>query len=249
MSNIEDIKKDLIHGSRILWNEEIFSKFPFGHLSARHPDGDKFIISCSVHDEGRHLGEVVMDDLQVLDFEHKIIEGSTKESFEELFIHSEIYKARQDVNAIAHVHPITAKSLVAARAKIVPVLSQAARQISDGVNIFEGLDGKPSLITTRELGVGLAKTLGNAKAVATRGVGIDVTGPTIENAVLAAIALEENSKMQLMASQVGTPVLYERSGAPRGHHSPPAESGERRRDLLWVFFMRRLMKSEYAINL
>ena len=248
MSSIEDIKKDLVYGARILWNEEIFSKFPFGHLSVRHPDGDKFIIMNSVHDEGRHLGEVTLEDLQTIDFEHNIIEGSTKESFEELFIHSEIYKARQDVNAIAHVHPITAKSLIAARAEIVPVLSQAARMLSDGVNIFEGLDGKPSLITTRELGVGLAKTLANAKAVATRGVGIDVTGPTIANAVLASIALEENSKMQLMASQVGTPVRYVKADIPRGHTAPPT-GGPPRKDLLWIFFMRRLMKSEYAINL
>ncbi len=248
MSSIEDIKKDLVHGSRILYNEDIFSNYPFGHLSVRHPDGNKFVISCSVHDEGRHLGEVVMEDLQVVDFDHNIVEGSTKESFEELFIHSEIYKARQDVNAIAHVHPITAKSLVAAGAEIIPVLSQAARMLSDGVNIFEGLDGKPSLITTRELGIALAKTLANAKAVATRGVGIDVTGPTIENAVVAAIALEENSKMQLMASQVGTPIRYVRTDIPRGH-TAPAAPGVRRKDLLWIFYMRRLMKSEWAINL
>lgn len=247
MADIEELRKKIVIGSRILYNEGICGKFPFGHLSARHPDGDKFIISYKGHGEGRHVGEVVMEDLQVLDLEGNFVEGTHKEFYDEIFAHSEIYKARPDVMSVSHVHPPVAKSICTTDAEIIPIVG-AGTNLSAGVKKFEHPSGKPRLIGTKEDGVLLAQCLGNGKAVAIRGLAIDVVGTSVEDAVTSSIGLEETAKMLVSARTVGTPKRFEMSSMPpRPPGSPP--SPESRGSLLWIYYVRRLADSKWAINL
>ena len=247
MADIEELKKKIVIGSRILYNEGICGKFPFGHLSARHPDGDKFIISFKGHGEGRHVGEVTMEDLQVLDLDGNFVEGAHKEFYDEIFAHSEIYRARPDVMSIAHVHPPVAKSISTTDTEIVPIVGMGT-SLDAGVKVFEHPSGKARLIGTKEDGVLLAQCLGNGKAVAIRGLAIDVVGTSVEDAVTSSIGLEETAKMMITAMQVGTPKKFERFPMPpRPPGSPP--SPESRGSLLWIYYTRRLADSKWAIDL
>ncbi len=251
MSTIEDIQKKIVLGCRILYNEGVYGRFPFGHLSARHPDGDKFFIPYGLHGDGKHVGEVELDDLQILDLDGNFAGGTKKHFFDEIFAHCEIYRARNDVMAIAHVHPPAAKALATTRTELYPVFSQAAI-LSAGVKIYEPPDHNPRLIGTPEDGVMLAKTLGDAKAVSIRAMAIDVTGSSVEDAVCSAIILEENAKMQLAAMQAGTPIrVHPVPRGPRPPGSPPSPGAGKNMmwSMMWNFYMKRLMKSEWAINL
>ena len=86
------------------------------------------------------------------------------------------------------------------------------------------------------------------KAVAIRGLAIDVVGTSVEDAVTSSIGLEEIAKMMITALQVGTPKRFEKfSMSPRPPGSPP--SPESRGSLLWIYYTRRLADSKWAINL
>ncbi|MFQ6011352.1 MAG: class II aldolase/adducin family protein [Nitrososphaerales archaeon] len=251
MSSVEDLEKQIILGCRIAYNEGIFGRFPFGHLSARHPDGDKFLIPYGLHGGGKHVGEVEPGDIQILDLDGNLVGGAQKHFFDEIFAHCEIYRARRDVMAIAHVHPPVAKAMGTTRTEIYPVFSQAAI-LSAGIKNYEPDDHNPRLIGTPEDGVLLAKALGDAKAVSIRAMAIDVTGASVADAVCSALILEENAKMQLAAMQAGTPIRVNPvPRPPRPPGSPPSPSAGRNMmwEMLWNFYMKRLMKSEWAITL
>ena len=90
----------------------------------------------------------------------KKLEGKY-ERHSEVFIHTEIMKARPDVNCVVHSHPPYATAFGA--------LGQRLRPISHEGNIFyEGLptfDYTTALIRTPELGVEVAKSLGKCRGV------------------------------------------------------------------------------------
>jgi len=68
-----------------------------GNISARL--GDKIIITSS----GSANGYLSVDDLVVIDFDGRTLDGENKPSSEK-FLHIEFYKKRSDVNCVFHVH-------------------------------------------------------------------------------------------------------------------------------------------------
>ena len=61
-------------------------------------------------------------------------------------------------------------------------------------------------INTRELGDGLARTLGNRRAVLIKMHGAAIVGHSLEEAFVASFQLEENAQQQLMAEQAGAKI-------------------------------------------
>lgn len=76
-----------------------------GNLSYRRDDG-AIVITPS----GVPKGELVPQDLLRMDLEGHILKGEGKAS-SETSLHLEIYKARPDVKAIVHCHPVTATAV------------------------------------------------------------------------------------------------------------------------------------------
>src|SRR5579863_7941539 len=71
-----------------------------GHISARKPDDPNlFLIKCS----GVGLEEITPDNLTVCNMDGERLSGGPRHS--EVFIHSEIYRARPDVQCVIHTHP------------------------------------------------------------------------------------------------------------------------------------------------
>lgn len=79
-----------------------------GNISFRRPDGTIVITPSGVP-----KGEVKPKDLLVIDKDGKLIKGNGKPS-SETALHVEIYKARPDVQAIIHAHPIVATAVTVA---------------------------------------------------------------------------------------------------------------------------------------
>lgn len=76
-----------------------------GNLSYRRDDG-----SIVITPSGVPKGELVPQDLLRMDLEGHILKGEGKAS-SETSLHLEIYKARPDVKAIVHCHPVTATAV------------------------------------------------------------------------------------------------------------------------------------------
>ncbi|HNW25310.1 MAG TPA: class II aldolase/adducin family protein [Candidatus Gastranaerophilaceae bacterium] len=103
---LNDLKNEIIKYGDIV-DAKGFSPGASGNISVRYKD--KIIITAS----GSSNGDLAWEDLVVIDFEGKVIEGDKKASSEKM-LHVAFYKKRSDINAIIHVHPSYLSSFAAA---------------------------------------------------------------------------------------------------------------------------------------
>src|SRR5438874_8590386 len=100
-ADLKVLLDDLVAANRILYRQGVVDGF--GHISIRHPERkDRFLISASLAP-----GRVSKADIMEFDLEGKPLDQRDRSIYSERFIHSEIYKARLDVNAVLHSHSPT----------------------------------------------------------------------------------------------------------------------------------------------
>src|SRR5205085_8907509 len=76
------------------------SDFTRGHISARLPDRALFLMKP--HSAG--LDEIAAENLLTIGLDGEVVAGEGRRH-SEVYIHSEVYKARPDVNCVLHTHP------------------------------------------------------------------------------------------------------------------------------------------------
>ena len=118
-------------------------------------------------------------------------------------MHTGIYKARDDVNAIAHTHSDYAVALTIADIPFQPTMNQASQYIGQAKTW-----DRIGTITTSELGEQVAEFLGADNALLFKRHGAVIVGPTVELTTIRAIFLERAAKLQLLATTVGKPVPF-----------------------------------------
>jgi L-fuculose-phosphate aldolase len=195
-ANLKELKEKLAYSCNILAYEGHWDNI-LGHVSVRIPGQNRILMKP--HSFG--FDEIRPQHIIAVDIETgKKVEGK-HERHSEVFIHTEIMKARPDVNCVVHSHPPYATALGA--------LGQRLRPISHEGNIFyEGLptfDYTTALIRTPELGVEVAKSLGQCRGMLMKNHGSTVVGESIEVATLYAIFLEKAARIQLIATASGDP--------------------------------------------
>jgi ribulose-5-phosphate 4-epimerase/fuculose-1-phosphate aldolase len=197
---------DLVAGNHILANEMVLDGY--GHISVRHPGRkDRFLLSRSLAPESVTAADIMEHDLDA-----NPVDAKGRTAYKERFIHSEIYRARPDVNAVVHCHTTSLIPFGVTSVPLRPMYHQSAF-LAAGVPVFEirqaaGMTNM--LIETQPLGAALAKTLGNKPAALMRGHGAVVVADTIPNVVGRSIYLDLNARIQLQAQQL---VAIERGGA------------------------------------
>ena len=167
-----------------------------GHVSARLPGRAAFL----VQDLDLPRGDVAPDNLLVADFDGNKLSGPDGlYPPAEVYIHSEILRARPDVNAVVHVHPDSAIVFTLADGpKLAPVRNHAARW-ADGIP--EHPD--PGHINTPELGIALAETLGSHNAALIRAHGIVVVAESVPAMFIDCVHFVENADAMYRAAQLG----------------------------------------------
>ena len=163
-----------------------------GHLSVRvGKNGGHLLINP------RHVSRSILKakDIVEVDLHGKLVKGGL-EPPSETPIHTAIYRQRQDVTSVAHIHPMIATAFSIAQVPIVPVFMLGC--LFDSVPVYD----KPHLIRTDELGDELAESLGGARAALMRGHGAVVVGESVEAVFTACIWFEENAKKLLTARQI-----------------------------------------------
>jgi ribulose-5-phosphate 4-epimerase/fuculose-1-phosphate aldolase len=122
----------------------------------------------------------------------------------EIFLHTEIYHVRPEVNAICRFHGKFANVLSILRRTLRPV-HELALPIGPEVPLFDSAE----LIASHAIGRRMVAALGSARALLLRGNGQLTVGATIEEAVVNAIHLETSAELQWRALAVGDPVWIE----------------------------------------
>ena len=168
-----------------------------GHVSCRVPDTDHVLILGHIHSEGRSLADTDVDDIVTVDIEGNFVEGRI-EAVDERFAHTEVYKARSDVKAVAHAHPSIATAFGIAGVEILPVGNRGAI-FAPKVPILT-FDKQ---IDTPERGRMVVQTLGQGCAVVLKNHGAVVTSDTIENVCITLFSLEETAQLHWRAALLG----------------------------------------------
>jgi L-ribulose-5-phosphate 4-epimerase len=102
-----------------------------GNLSVRITGQPALAITPSNYDYMKMLPE----DICVLDFDLKVLEGRLKPSVES-GMHAAIYQVRPDVNAIVHTHQVYASALTLIRTPIPALFDEQTRFLGRSVNII-----------------------------------------------------------------------------------------------------------------
>jgi ribulose-5-phosphate 4-epimerase/fuculose-1-phosphate aldolase len=227
MDPIGQLKKDIISACRILSQKKLVEGF--GHVSARIPDTEHFLITPRIS-----LALVEESDLLTMNLKGAVVEGSQTAPFE-AWLHTAIMKSKPRVNAVTRIHARVANIFSVTDRKLEPVHNHGSF-FAGGVPVFK----TPDLISTAQLGDEVAQALGDKPAILLRGNGQVTVGRTIPEAVMMAIYLEEAAEILYGALQIGTPIpLTSDESTQRQVEALPPVDLER----AWKFFKERAENS------
>ena len=188
------LKQQLVDAIRMLEKADYIDHN--GHCSARR-DATSFYINSGASVRGA----LTVDDIVAVDLDGKLVEGTANPPLE-FHIHSEMYRARADVNAVMHTHPKWSTFLTMTGHAYKPVYAQGVL-----LGDMPVLDS-PMSINTKPMGERLVAALGDRRAVLLKAHGVVVAGADVLEAFVLAAYVEENAYRQYMAMQIGEPYVF-----------------------------------------
>jgi len=166
-----------------------------GHVAVRDPEGRGVWMKAS----NRGLEEIEPTDVLLVDWDGNVLDGDGNRHAE-WPIHTEIMRARADVNVTVHSHPPYSIAL--------GVSGKPLRPVSHAATVFPPPDvprfnRTTDLILDREMGGHLADEIGSRPAMLMLNHGIVTVGETHQQAVMRAVLLEQACYHQLLAEMMG----------------------------------------------
>jgi ribulose-5-phosphate 4-epimerase/fuculose-1-phosphate aldolase len=176
---------DIVTGSRVLADFGVLDGF--GHVSARDPNNPgHFLMSRSLAP-----ALVTADDIMAFDLDGNAVDARGRSVFLERFIHSEIYKARPDVMAVAHTHSPDVVPFTVSRLPLRAIYHNTAF-LAVGAPVWDiakDFGATDMLVRNPAIGQSLAQTLGDKSVVLMRGHGDVTVGPSAGSRYSAPITL------------------------------------------------------------
>jgi ribulose-5-phosphate 4-epimerase/fuculose-1-phosphate aldolase len=183
MSAEVELRQQLADVCRVLFRLHLVDYM--GHPSARLPGTDRVLIKPRHSLQIRAQDAIRPEDMAVIDLDGNHLSGEHAPPGE-LFIHTAIYRARPDVQAVVHTHQPMATVMSVAEAPILPVLHVEGDLVERPVPVWP----HAMLVTTAKLGADLANTLGDHTVALLQGHGVVSVAATPAEAALHAIHLE-----------------------------------------------------------
>jgi L-ribulose-5-phosphate 4-epimerase len=190
--SVPDLRQQLADALRMLERAEVIDFN--GHMSCRLPGTPHILINSGKSVRSR----LSAADIIAIDLDGKPVEGDVVPPME-FHLHTEIYRRRPDVNAVAHTHPLWSTLFSMAGERVQPVTMQAA--VMGPIQLFD----KTASINQKALGEELAAALGPHRVVMLRSHGAAVVGADVVEAFVMGIYLEETARRQFLARAIGTP--------------------------------------------
>ena len=167
-----------------------------GHVSARIPGRDAIVIQS--RDQPRSsLGP---EELLICDFDGKMLEGpSGVRPPSEIFLHTEILRARGDVNAVAHFHHDRTTTFTMVEGAALKLIKNHAIRWANGIPVHP----EPGHVNTPTRGRALVATLKDAHALLIRAHGQVVAAESVPAVLVDSVTFIENAEAMILASQLG----------------------------------------------
>jgi ribulose-5-phosphate 4-epimerase/fuculose-1-phosphate aldolase len=204
-AGLDALIDDLVAANHILYQQGVLDGY--GHVSVRHPARpDHFLMAAAVAP-----GRVARGSVMEFDLDAKPVDAADRRPiYQERFIHSEVYKARPDVNAVVHSHSPTVIPFSVTQVPLRPIMAPASF-LSPRAPVFDIRDfaGMTNiLIGSPDRGKALAAILADHPVALMRGHGDVVVGPNLRRTVSRAIYTEMNARLQWQATTLGGPITF-----------------------------------------
>lgn len=166
-----------------------------GNVSVRDPETGYVVIKPS----GVQFADLRPEQMVVVDLAGKIVEGALKAS-SDTASHLYIYRHMPGVNGVTHTHSNYATAFAALGRPIPAVLTAIADEFGGPIPC-----GGFALIGGEQIGKIVVETIGQSPACLLQNHGVFTVGATGEQALKAAVMVEDVAKTVWLALQMGTP--------------------------------------------
>ena len=167
-----------------------------GNVSARlAPEGRRSLLAITP--TSRYYDSLTPDDIPVIDFQGKPVEGSLPPS-SELALHIGVYRARPTVNAVIHTHSPYATVVAVAGLEIPPITEDQVVFLGGEVKLARYA---PS--GTDELAANAIEALGERNAVLLAGHGAVGVGRSPREALTVCELLEKTAMVYVYTMTLG----------------------------------------------
>ena len=186
---VSDLHAELPRNGLVVWTS--------GNVSARVPGADLMVIKPS----GVGYDDLTPESMVVCDLDgNPVSDGYTPSS--DAATHAHIYRHMPEVGGVVHTHSTYATAWAALGEPIPCVITAMADEFGGEIPV-----GPFALIGSDEIGRGVVATLSGHRspAVLMRSHGVFTIGPTVRDAVKAAIMCEDVARTVHAARLLGQP--------------------------------------------
>ncbi|KIW49775.1 hypothetical protein PV05_11424 [Exophiala xenobiotica] len=163
-----------------------------GHISVRDPIlTDHFWLNPL----SMHFSQISVSDLILVNEDGDVVIGDEPINAAAFAIHSEIHKARPDVDAACHAHSVYGKAF-SVFGRELDMMTQDALRFYKSHAVYDNFGG---VVLDREEGKRIAAALGNGKAVILQNHGLLTCAKTVDAAAFWFISLDKTCHAQLLA--------------------------------------------------
>lgn len=188
------LREDVALGCRILASEEQ-GDFVWGHVSVRDPEGRGVWMKAS----GWGFDEMNAERVVLVSWDGEVIAGEGRRHLE-YPIHTELMRARPDVQSVVHTHAPWTVAFGATAEPLRPLSHEGTLFVPPDLARFT-LTG--DLVVTLELGAALAAAVGDRNVALMVNHGLVACGGDIQAAVFNAVFLERACRMNMHVLMAG----------------------------------------------
>ena len=178
-----------------------------GNVSGRDPETGYVVIKPS----GVRYENMSAEDMVVVDLDGQVIEGQLKPSVDTP-THLYVYRHRSDVQGMVHTHSRYATAFASLGRPIPVYLTAIADEFGGPVPV-----GNYAKIGGEEIGQEIVRAIGNSRAILMKNHGVFTIGPTVMDAVKAAVMTEDVAATVYYALQMGQPDEIPTDEVDRAH--------------------------------
>lgn len=196
METIREMKEKILDMTMLSYAEGLFAGTS-GNLSMCSSDRKMIAITPS----SIRYDTMTIDDIMIIGFDGTIIEGHHRPS-SEWRMHMSIMQQKPEINAVVHTHSPYATSFAVTGTKIPSILIEMIGFLGGDVPVADF-----AMPGSFELGVKAIENLKNRNACLLSNHGVVAVGPTIEQAQVRAVYVEDAAKIYWLSLQTGSPRL------------------------------------------
>jgi len=189
-----EIRRKVVEVSKRLYNRGLVAGAG-GNISARIPGSKEIFITPS----GLCKGYLKTSDILKVDLEGNLVQGDLKPT-SETPMHTDIYKVRDDVNAVVHAHPSVCTGFACARVPLDYSVDPEIIVMVGEIPLIEYVTP-----TTKELAEKVAEYAKGYDALLLASHGTITLGANLEQAYQRTEHLENFAKILLVSKLLGGP--------------------------------------------